>query len=220
MAVKTLILWTGGVESTSILKWMLETTSEDIHAHYIVMKNMELRSWHEDGAIRRLLNDLRGIRHFSFSVSSVAVCQGHALMPDHWLYFPIGVAAAQHHKCDRILRGWSAEDDWDRFVNSDGSYRYEAIPAGMTSKWLRHMEVLRAFINKPTEVYCPLMIHHHWTKAQHVKYLGDMAKETWSCRRPKNGRECGECFSCACRAAAFNGTSAIKEIADQMRVQE
>lgn len=221
MAVsKALVLWTGGVESTSVLKWLLEDTSMEVHAHHIRMKNMEFRSWFEIDAIERLRPKLRDIRHFEFSQSSVAICAGQVTPPDHWTYLPIAASVMRHHNCDRIYRGWCVEDNWTRIVKADGTPEIvPPFPGVYMAKWFATLNVLRPFVDRDLEDVCPITPLHHWPKARHVENLGLLFYDTWSCRKPINGGPCFKCFSCLSREAAASGTSAVSEVADQIRVQ-
>ena len=212
--MRVMVLWSGGVESTSLLKWVLMRTDWQVHAHHVRLDNGERRADMEDRALHALLPRLTTLRKFSgISYSSVSVCAGHATPPDYWLLYPIGAAAAQHKRCDMLLRGWSAEDDWTRFVSHDGKRTSHELrhERGEHGRWADQLEVLRPFVPDWTTPagYCPYLEPHGWTKAEHMAHLGDWAQHTWSCRRPKANRPCGECFSCHAREAAVKGRSAI-----------
>lgn len=219
--MRVMVLWSGGVESTSLLKWVLENTDWQVHAHHVRMNNSERRESMEDRALHDLLPRLSTLRKFSgLSYSDASVCRGHVVPPDYWLLYPIGAAVARHKGCDALLRGWCSEDDWTRHADPTGKLlRLElAHGRGQFGRWREQLRVLEPFIPDGARLhdYCPWLEPHTWAKAQHVAHLGDWARHTWSCRRPKASRPCGECFSCHARESALHGNSAIPEVQNEV----
>lgn len=215
--MRAMVLWSGGVESTSLLKWVLTNTDWQVHAHHVRMNNSEGRESMEDRALHDLLPRLSTLRKFAgVSYSDVSVCRGHVVPPDYWLLYPIGAAVAQAKNCDILLRGWCSEDDWLRHVDPAGRHtRLELTHGrGQAGRWNMQLDALRPFAPAGVDVhtFCPWLEPHTWAKAQHVANLGDWARMTWSCRRPKANRPCGECFSCHAREAAMRSASAIAEV--------
>lgn len=213
--MRAMVLWSGGVESTSLLKWVLTKTDWQVHAHHVRMSNRDGRGRMEDRALHDLLPRLSTMRKFGgITYSDVNACQGHALPPDYWLTLPLGAAAAVHKGCDVLLRGWCAEDDWQRLNVGDMRQYVAQEQRGQRGRWQDVQAVLRPFCppGVPADVYCPWLEPHTWAKAQHVAFLGDWARFTWSCRRPKATRPCGECFSCHERAAADRGESTVRTV--------
>lgn len=200
---RVMLLWSGGVESTSLLKHLLLTTRHEVVAHHIQMMNPEQRDDLELERVERLVKLLRdparGLRPFEFTHTLLRLCRGDALPHDADVVFPLGILAMRHHHCTVLLRGWCLEDYVDRPGGSvpDGTrYRRQAAP---------YLGLLR-----PNEMI-PEHPTHAWPKARHARFLGDLAEETWSCRRPDRSKgyaaPCGKCHACREREAALRGTS-------------
>ena len=217
--MKVLVLWSGGVESTSLLKHLLSTTMDDVYAHHISMINPENRAGEEFDAVFALLPELRKIRKFTFDMSTISISGGKALPFDFEIQYPIAVAAAKLHGCERIYRAGCAEDDWNHKWK-DGVLITEnpkADEPGFSHR--RRAKTLDFFGVKGTEIAPWLQFYAH-PKAWHWNYLGELAPMTWSCRTPIDGNECGKCHTCLEKDAAMKGTSAIPEVAAAIELQQ
>lgn len=220
MARRILLLWSGGIESTSLLKWLLEETDWQVRAHHVSLHNREGRANLEGDSVRKLLARLNIIRPFGVSYSSLQICSSKATPPDYRVLYPVGHAAAEYMRCTHMTRGWCAEDDWARVGNSTEAPTFRTPSVrGRDGRWSQQLRVLSALIGdaQPEDAhvhdYCLWLPPHEWTKAQHVAYLGKWAALTHSCRSPVHGAHaCGVCLSCVARSAAEKGTSAIPEL--------
>lgn len=215
--MRVLVLWSGGVESTSLLKWVLTETDWTVHAHHIRIDSKEAKLDMEERAIHALLPRLNRIRQFGITYSSVSVCSGLARPPESWLLYPIGAAAAQHKGARALLRGWCSEDNFTRIADAATGHvvRTELRhPRGQFGRWSEQLRALVPFVPPDQRLYNFAMWTetHEWAKAQHWAALGDWAQFTWSCRQPKNGKPCGHCRACSERKAAQEGRSTIAEI--------
>jgi 7-cyano-7-deazaguanine synthase in queuosine biosynthesis len=207
---RVLILWTGGVESTSLLLWALCEPGLHVHAHHVRLDNPERRECAESTAIAALIWRLRKVRPFEFSSSSLSVCDGEALGWDAELVYPIGRVAARHHKCEQVLRGWCAEDEW---LRAEG-HPLTPWPGKVRRRFEQIAEDALGFDAPMLAPWLPLYAE---PKAWHWERLGPLAELTWSCRRPVDGHTpCGKCHACIERFAANLGTSANPHIAERM----
>ena len=192
--MKVLILWSGGVESTSLLKQYLCDTQDEIFAHYILMDNPEkARIPLELAAIEILLPMLQRIRHFEYSTSRLSICNGKAFPNDIHVHAFIGVQAMYHKGCTQLLRAQCLEDDIIK-TTVDGVHTVLDTYNGFETKQAKLKPFLKGS-DTPESVY-PIHPSYAWPKKQHIEYLGDLFQYTHSCRRPVNGKECGKCHSC------------------------
>jgi 7-cyano-7-deazaguanine synthase in queuosine biosynthesis len=212
-----MLLWSGGVESTSVLKLLLETTDVQVVAHYVHQRNPEGRHQFELDAVSRLAERMQAIRGFEVASSTVEICGGNALGFDYEVLLPLSLVAMRHCGCSKLLRGWCAEDEWQRAQG-----RPATKPAHSGPRYLAQAECVRSLLRNGEQLadVVPYLQFYQNPKAWHVQWLGALAPLTWSCRRPVQGRECGQCHACLERAAAFAGTSAIAEVAEMLRTQD
>lgn len=217
--MKRLVLWSSGIESTSLLKHLLETTDDVIEAHCVIMDNPERsRLEHEYMAIIVLYRHLYKIRPFELSFSSISIQRGAAFPIDWQTQYPIGIIAARHSNCQQVLRAGCLEDEYER-TRVDGMTVY-TLPEPELGKRHRLRAANFQFMlpaHLSTDQLMPYLDLYANTKAWHVEHLGELAPLTWSCRLPVDGKECGLCHSCQERTAAFAGTSAVPEIRTAMK---
>jgi hypothetical protein len=216
---KVLLLWSGGVESTSSLKWALENSDDEIFAHHLAITNVEGRNSYEERAIRTLTPLLAAIRPFHYDSSVASVCNGEYLALDRHLYQAFGTLAMMHHGCFELRRGYCAEDQWARewLFLPDGRKIFHYVKGiSLEDNYLTKAEGSAPFLPKHVSLSDITKIHEtaYWTKAKHCAYLGDMLQYTWSCRTPTpSGSECGSCHSCVEKKYAMKGSSNVPEIA-------
>ena len=216
-----MIMWSGGVESTSLLKWYLENTSDEIFAHWVKMNNHEQdRMPYEERAIKTLLPLLSDIRPFDYSMSEADVSADHLM--DYAIQYPLGALAMLQHQCQELYRGCCAEDQWSRnFYQTYPIMKKELrLTKGESLERviLNAAETIKPFLPPGVKIEDIIIIHEisYWPKTKHIQYLGELFKYTWSCRKPINGKVCGECHSCLERNIGFRGTSNIPEIAGRL----
>lgn len=219
--MKVLLLWSGGIESTSLLKWQLENTDNEVFAHRIIFHNYQDRDADEAKAIANLIPLMTAIRPFHYDTSEVSVCEGQYWPQDKVMYHSLGTMALVHHKCERMLKGYCAEDQWSRvwqFHDHDdvrlSYHRHDSLEEVYHDKAV----MVKAFLPETMNFDEVIKIYDtaYWTKSKHCKYLGEMLQYTWSCRKPKLGKECYRCHSCREKHAAMKGTSYIPEVAEGM----
>lgn len=209
--MRLMFMWSGGVESTSIIKHYLETTSHEIFAHYIRYSSSEGRLKHEDNAVKDLLPYLQAIRPLYFSSSSLELLGGAGIARDLQVMYPIGLVAMRHFGCCQLNRGLCMEDNWHRALG------HPTVPAFGPNGEHRHVELRKVLepllIRSETLIsVAPVLPEYFWPKARHWHNLSYMAPLTWSCRRPKYGHPCYQCHSCIERLAASRGCSSIPEV--------
>lgn len=213
--MKQMVLWSGGVESTSLLKQLLTDTDDQIFAHYIKLHNPEwVRTEYEQKAIQDLSPLLTAIRPFHYSESEISIFDGTCWPHDGEVQYAIGIMAAKHVRSDRLHRAHCLEDSYLGRVDGKGGFIYEQ-PKQQSDRFKNQIEWARPFLRNPignwspppVEEMCPYMDCYNWPKAKHIEYLGDMFQYTHTCRMPVNGKICNVCLSCKERAAGILGRS-------------
>jgi len=199
---RTLVMLSGGLDSTYVLCRLLAETDDDIVAHHIAMMNVERRwqveaervphilriaqrIWGRGVPLTRSRVDRRGLDFYGIDMMTVGFEAGLAAMDWAW--------RGDGRLLDRWTIGTCAEEGHNegRFVHVAACCRANCWP------------------HEPPrfELLLPLK-----TKAEQLAWLPpEIAALTWSCRRPRLSRdaagrrrwlECGQCKTCAHLAAA------------------
>ena len=192
MAKKIMVMWSGGIDSTSVLKQYLEQTDHDIVACHIDYKigNNHDRHIMEMDAIMEMEERLQAIRPFEF------IC------PTLWYPSPIfgkdlsilptvAVPLAYAKKCTEIVIGYvsDARDQQIKYVRKSNRFLNTiALQFALMNDWS-----WTPHIDKPGNgIYN--------TKEVYISHIEELLELTWFCRRPHKvnvgERGCGECHTC------------------------
>lgn len=180
---KSLILFSGGVDSSALLKKMLTETDDEMVVLHIQLKN-HLNRWQpEYKAVQKLIPHFKkNYRDFLYKELSVEYYSYKDRMFDPYMVSFFASHVAADEQVDRILVGMILED----ITFFSGAHR---IPI---ERRLR-AETNRAFGTEATWEY-PF---EHISKGEIYKYLTDEEYQmTFSCRNPKGEKTCGECEAC------------------------
>lgn len=195
--MRTLLLLSGGVESTSTLKWLLTQTSDQVVVAHISATNHVQRAHLELQAVLSInhtfMEKYRPYRfhHIQLDWNVQELGSGYDVVDaDVQLAFlPALILGIQP---DRVLRGQSKED-WDdhKFISSTSIGNH-------CRAWLtgRRPNLIVDF-----PVVDPIST---WPKAQHIKYLAEDFPLTWSCLSPRHNKQCGYCKTCKAVEKALN----------------
>lgn len=177
---KTLILVSGGVESTSLTKYLLSNTDYPITAVFLYVPNMWGKAECEREALSILIPKLQQIRPFTYT--EVKIEMPWQVQDAYWQigFIPMLLKATN---AEYMYRGLCADD------YADGQVCYYHRIAHNAGAW----------INKTEEELAPDFPHLHLTKKQHMEYLGELRDLTFSCQLPINNKPCGKCRSCLMR---------------------
>jgi len=190
----TLVMFSGGMDSTAMLVKLLTQSADELRVHHIRMVNKEGRAGAEQQAVEAILAWCRRrYRPFRYSESGLDFASLEAIPID---YLSIAYVACQvaidTPGCERIAVG-SLSRDTD-IVNRSARQRqvFDAMYACYRARKLGEPKV---------EWIYPV---YDCTKAQIAEMLPpELAALTWSCRRPvarKGGWEpCGACKACLAR---------------------
>lgn len=205
-APSRLIMFSGGVDSTFLLKQALIETSDDVIAHHVHIVNNEGRHEAEAQACRKIVDYCRAnYRPFRYSESLVNrsgfAAAGFDVMT---VALEGGIAAS-----NLLLSDGKMPDYWTLGLNAEelASLNKQAGFSGVASGDVRYSDVrlghvcsvMRAscFPNDPPRYLAPDVR----PKRELIAYLGpQLSRLCWTCRRPqkleRGFRPCGTCATC------------------------
>jgi len=205
----TLLMLSGGIDSTATLLWMLDNTDDNIEAHHINLINRERRDRAEKIAVYNILNWFEiNKRKFKYTESTIDL--GTNYVPnDELIYTFIGALKSLGSKSPELYRLAIGRI---KLYNKDlAKYREH-----------RH-EICENLYNSVASIprtegnvyYEPLI---DWTKEEVVSYLPeDLLSLCWYCRTPTTDQgKCGTCVSCMAVKRA-TGQLTLEEIKEYKR---
>src|SRR4029077_18363528 len=69
--IRMIVMWSGGIDSTFKLAYLLKETEYQVHAHHVHIVNREGRSQAERAACVALRSKLKAIRSFAYTESRI-----------------------------------------------------------------------------------------------------------------------------------------------------
>ena len=198
-----LALFSGGADSTAMLKWLLEDTIEEIHAHHVIIKYNTPRppepskisaAWDrwepELEAARAIAKYLaNSCRLFKYTEAERGGPQASVMRSADPYTVSVEaleiIKAASRGRYTRVCRGTMAEDLKRKLPAPDINIHFRAI---------RELHE----VDPDVLYYYPI---HTWMKKEVLEYLEpELRRLTLSCRYPVNhGGEwvtCGYCIAC------------------------
>jgi hypothetical protein len=181
--IGSLLMYSGGLDSTAILANLLTATRHRLHVHHIELKNFENRSEAENNAIRLIMDYCRDhYRGFTYSMSGHEFNLGLGGGVDTSLVlFTAGrVYTASGGGLNIVWTGHITPPTWETIEGA------AALHAGFINKlrvpeWLRPLKQM-----SKKDIYQSMP--------------PELARLCWSCRTPvyEDGayRPCGECYTC------------------------
>ena len=110
--VKVLILWSGGVDSTALLKFHLEQTNCEVHAHHVKLLNRGGMVNKQLNAVKNIESMLQKIKPFEFTTST----QYASILGDVFICLVDGMRIAYQEEYDEVSVGFTKSDN-DTDVN-------------------------------------------------------------------------------------------------------
>lgn len=192
-AKKTLVMFSGGIDSTAALWHVLQNPEEygQIHVHHIHIQNIEARWRAEAAAVKSVLAYLQEHIPTQFTTSESAINAPHLggkfLFDTEIISFMTGYMTSRDPDISKVVIGATGTD----FAQgaSQAVVRGKAIHNAFHSEANDHSGTVKEY---------PLA---NLTKEEVYKTLPeDLAIRTWSCRTPhySDGKpiECGRCKTC------------------------
>jgi 7-cyano-7-deazaguanine synthase in queuosine biosynthesis len=190
----TLVMFSGGLDSTAMLVKLLAATADDLHVHHIRMLNREGRDRAEQRAVEAIVAYCRArYRAFRYSESALDFSALEAIPID---YLSIAFVACQvaidTPGCNRVAVGALAADTDIANRSARQKRVFEEMHACYRARKLGEPRVEWIFPVYDTP------------KAELVAALPqELLDLTWSCRRPIGGfRPCQVCKACRAREMA------------------
>ena len=145
----SVLMLSGGVDSVSVLKRVLDETDEYLYVHHIHLKNDEgldyKRYMKEAEACRKVVPYMKKkYRNFNFTESTIDTRQINQLLPSYWLeedddireivfipdmvyYYSIAGVVAKISQSDKVYIGTCAEDYSDNSQKPRNPWYFDAI---------------------------------------------------------------------------------------------
>jgi 7-cyano-7-deazaguanine synthase in queuosine biosynthesis len=187
----TLVMFSGGLDSTAMLVKLLAETPDELRVHHIRMENREMRARAEQRAVEAIVAYCRAhYRSFRYSESALDFSTLEAIPID---YLSIAFVACQvaidTPGCNRVAVGALAADT--DIVNR--SARQQRVFQEMYACYRARK------LGEPSVEW--LFPVYEVAKDELAAALPQALLElTWSCRRPVDGfRPCGTCKACRVR---------------------
>jgi len=191
----TLVMFSGGLDSTAMLLKLLAETQDELRVHHIRMANREARAAAEQTAVERIVGWCRErYRPFRYSESALDFTALEAIPID---YLSIAFVACQvaidTPRCNRVAVASLARD-----TDIENRSARQRRVFDVMYECYRYRQLGEPDMQWIYPVY-------HATKRELAAALPrELLEMTWSCRRPVRApqglRPCGACKACLARA--------------------
>jgi 7-cyano-7-deazaguanine synthase in queuosine biosynthesis len=182
--IRMIVMWSGGIDSTFKLAYLLKETEYQIHAHHVNIVNHEGRARAERAACTVLRRKLKALREFAYTESTVDHSE-HEKIP-----FDMAIVAFEAGVVARSGDGRHVEPFTHWTI---GTHKAEG-------HFQRRFDLYEPMVNAvcfPGD-YPVFEMGKVVTKAEEIAYLEDLGLfgDCWYCRFPRAGRPCGRCGTC------------------------
>lgn len=200
-----LVLLSGGVESTALLKYYLAETQEPVTAVHIYCPNeLSKRAHLEWAAVERILPYLYAIRPFVFHRVDISFPFP---VRDSEVQVTVLPALLRHTGERQFVRGHCLED-WHDEAGYQGP---PMTPDTARARFGRRIaELVLGYLqydnrgyptaqHKPPATWqelSPYVPQMMYPKKWHMEYIKELLPLTWSCLSPVQDKPCGTCGTC------------------------
>ncbi len=192
----TVLMLSGGLDSTTCLFRLLEETDDDVHTFYVNLENNDRKVWCEKEAISQIQDiKSREFTHHKGSTLHIRGTTAHGIQPFIWMMSSALMLNSIEGKRKRLCIGYTSGDTaTDDIENIKAHWKY-------MWNWLGK--------GRMPPLYLPIT---NRTKAQSMDYLRrlehkkgiEIVKHLWTCENPErfhgpNGsgyRACKTCEPC------------------------
>lgn len=184
--MQTLIMWSGGIDSTYILARALRELKDDLVVNHTYLKTFENRQDAEMKAIQALTPKMLDVRNF------IPWKIGHDYSDPPTLIYDMPVFCADAGaiaKTFRLNKNLKRIDRWTIGTNAEESH--------WQTRWDVIVKAANAFaweLDAPQfEFLFPLV-----SRAEEIRYLKECGiyDDCWFCRTPINNKRCERCPTC------------------------
>lgn len=181
--MNTLVMFSGGLDSTVALVKLLKETDDNIHAHHINLYNQEGRAEAEKIAVSKIIPYCQKIRPFKFTTTTQDYTEIFTPYDTHITRFTAAQICRGYSGIQRVVSGW-CKDDTNPNTISDAIFKAALCGNPDNIEW-----------------YYPCL---EMTKKEEKEYLSKECPELLDfihyCRKPiKNGdvwEPCKKCHTC------------------------
>ena len=190
----TLVMFSGGLDSTAMLVKLLEETPDELRVHHVRMANRESRADAEQAAVEGIVAWCRErYRPFRYSESALDFTALEAIPIDYLcIAFVACQVAIDTPRCNRVAVAALARDTDIENRSARQRRVFEALYDCYRARKLGEPQV---------EWLYP--VYHETKQALAARLPRELVQLTWSCRRPlptaAGFRPCGTCKACLAR---------------------
>jgi 7-cyano-7-deazaguanine synthase in queuosine biosynthesis len=190
----TLVMFSGGLDSTAMLVGLLEQTKDELRVHHVRMANKEGRDHAEHHAAHAIVAWCRDrYRPFRYSESALDFSALEAIPIDYLcIAFVACQVAIDTPRCNRIAVAALARDTDIENRSAHQRRVFDTL-----------YECYRARKLGEPEVQWIYPVYHSTKQALAAALPRELVELTWSCRRPVRQaggfRPCGACKACLAR---------------------
>ena len=191
----TLVMFSGGLDSTAMLHQLLTETDADLRVHHIRMANREQRAEAEQAAVERIIAWCRGhYRPFRYSESALDFRALDAIPIDYLcIAFVACQVAIDTPRCNRVAVASLARDTDIENRSARQRRVFDAMYECYRYRKLGEPELQWVY-----------PVYHATKRELAARLPRELLELTWSCRRPLREaagfRPCGACKACLARA--------------------
>jgi hypothetical protein len=190
----TLIMFSGGLDSTAMLVKLLAESDDELRVHHIRMANREARAEAEQAAVERIVAWCRErYRPFRYSESGLDFAALEAIPIDYLcIAFVACQVAIDTPRCNRIAVAALARDTDIENRSARQRRVFDTL-----------YDCYRARKLGEPEVQWIYPVYHSTKQELAARLPRELVELTWSCRRPVREaggwRPCGACKACLAR---------------------
>jgi hypothetical protein len=190
----TLIMFSGGLDSTALLVKLLAESDDELRVHHIRMANREARAEAEQAAVERIVAWCRErYRPFRYSESGLDFAALEAIPIDYLcIAFVACQVAIDTPRCNRIAVAALARDTDIENRSARQRRVFDTL-----------YDCYRARKLGEPEVQWIYPVYHSTKQELAARLPRELVELTWSCRRPVREaggwRPCGACKACLAR---------------------
>ena len=190
----TLVMFSGGLDSTAMLVQLLEEGDDELRVHHIRMANRERRAEAEQSAVERIVAWCRGrYRPFRYSESALDFTALQAIPIDYLcIAFVACQVAIDTPRCNRVAIAALARDTDIENRSARQRRVFDAL-----------YDCYRARKLGEPAVEWTYPVYQATKQELAARLPRELLEATWSCRRPvreaERWRPCGACKACLAR---------------------
>lgn len=201
--MNTLILLSGGLDSTTCLLKLLSETDDNIHALYVDVDNNDDKAWCEKNAVKKILKETeKSFRTIEYTKCKISIPKSEArdisLQPLMWLSQAAFYMSSIDSKNRRVCLGYTQNDS---IINRLESLR--------TAWGNIYKSLIDGGVSNVPKIYTPILKQSKEQSINYIKkiekrYELSILKSLWICEDPKftvntdfcGYEACGECTPC------------------------